>query len=251
MPLHEDYRPKHFAAVVGQDSAIEQIQNVLARPSKSGRAWHISGASGTGKTTLAHIIAALDADPFYITELDAARLTPAELAEIENEMRYSAMSAKRGKAYIVNESHGISAATRRQLLVTLERLPAHVVFIFTTSATRQRGLFDDGSDPNQLSSRCTQIDLECGEDARKAMAARAKKIAMAEGIDGLPDEVYIDAIDQCRGNLRMLLGQIESGKFVQTARARQAMRDELAALQSDSRKAATVRRKEIEDALAQ
>ena len=111
--LAEKYRPRHFAAVVGQDDAISQIKYVLSR-GWGGRAWWIAGASGTGKTTLARIIAEQGADDFYIEELDAQLLTPAALKELEIEMRYSAMSEKRGKAYIVNEAHGLNAGVRRQ-----------------------------------------------------------------------------------------------------------------------------------------
>jgi replication-associated recombination protein RarA len=247
--LSERYRPKHFAAVVGQDEAIQQIQRVLARE-WGGRAWWISGGSGTGKSTLAYIIAKEGADDFFIEELDAQLLTPASLKGIEEEMRYSSLSAKKGKAYIVNEAHGISAAVRRQLLVTLERLPAHAVFIFTTTTAAQKTLFGDDGDHAPLISRCTQVSLQSGDETRYAMAMRAKKIAMAENIDGLPDEVYLDAVHQCRGNLRMLLANIESGRFVQDAEQRSAWREELESLASDGRKAAVKRKAELEELLS-
>ncbi len=226
MNLAEKFRPRHFAGIAGQTRAVAQIQAVLAR-GWGGRAWYISGPSGTGKTTIAHLIAAHGADPFYVEELDAQLMTPARLREVEGEMLYRAMSARPGKAYIVNEAHGLRQDAVRLLLVMLERLPEHVAFIFTTTEV-QRGLF--GAEEGPLVSRCTQIDLAADEDTQRAMAARAKKIAQAEGIDGLPDDVYLDALAQCRGNLRMLLQRIESGRFSEDAAKRRALQAELAAL---------------------
>lgn len=239
MNLAESYRPRHFAGIAGQARAVAQIQTVLAR-GWGGRAWYISGPSGTGKTTIAHLIAAHGADPFYIEELDAQLMTPARLREVEGEMLYRAMSARPGKAYIVNEAHGLRQDAVRLLLVMLERLPEHVCFVFTTTA-QQTGLF--GSEEGPLVSRCTQIDLEATEETQLAMAARAKKIAQAEGIDGLPDDVYRDALAQCRGNLRMLLQRIESGRFVEDANRRRELQSELAQLPEC--KATAKRRAEI------
>lgn len=247
--LSEKYRPKHFAAVVGQNHAVAQIQKVLAR-GWGGRSWWIAGASGTGKSTLAYIIAQEGADPFYIEELDAQLLTPARLKDVEDESRYTAMSAKRGKAYIVNEAHGLRKDTIRLLLVMLERLPSHVVFCFTTTTTGQQFLFSDDGDAAPLISRCTHVKLENGEETRKAMASRAEKIAKAEGIDGVATSYYLESVDQCRGNLRMLLSRIESGSFVDDAHQRGEWRRELTALADGKGKHAEKRRAELTELLA-
>ena len=66
---------------------------------------------------------------------------------------------KPGRAFIVNEAHGLRKDTIRQLLVLLERLPNHVVMIFTTTNEGQESLFDDYSDANPLLSRCARLDL--------------------------------------------------------------------------------------------
>jgi DNA polymerase-3 subunit gamma/tau len=228
MNLAEKYRPRHFAGIAGQRAAVEQIQRVLAR-GWGGRAWWLSGPSGTGKSTMAYLIAQHGADPFYIEELDAQLLTPAKLRDVEDGMHYRAMSGKPGKAYLVNEAHALIPSVVRLLLVVLERLPEHVAVIFTTTATATPSLF--GSDEGgPLQSRCTQIDLEASAETQRAMAQRAKRVAQAEGIDGLPDEVYVDALAQCRGNLRMLIQRIESGRFSEDASKRNALKGELANL---------------------
>ena len=78
MQLYEKYRPHTFDGVLGQDKAIGQIRRLTDRQ-WGGQAFWVSGASGTGKTTLARIIAEMGADEFCITEFDSAdALTVAE-----------------------------------------------------------------------------------------------------------------------------------------------------------------------------
>ena len=71
MQLHEEYRPKQWSEVVGQDKAIEKIETVAKR-GIGGRAFFLSGQSGTGKTTIAYLIAQEIADEFASRE----RLSP-------------------------------------------------------------------------------------------------------------------------------------------------------------------------------
>jgi len=67
MQLYEKYRPKKLGGVLGQSKAVKKIERLLER-GWGGRAYWISGASGTGKTTLARIIAAHGADDWFIDE---------------------------------------------------------------------------------------------------------------------------------------------------------------------------------------
>ena len=159
------------------------------------------------------------------------------------------MSGRPGKAFIVNEAQAMRVDGVNKLLVLLDtgRLPEHVCFIFTTT-TQQGLLFGKDTDANALISRCTKIDLENGPSTRKAMAIRAKKIAMDQKIDGFDDDDYVDAIDQNRGNLRMLLSRIESGAFVEDATRRRAMRAELAAMPIETKQNAK-RRRELAELL--
>jgi DNA polymerase-3 subunit gamma/tau len=128
--LVEQYRPRTWAAVVGQDKLVARIQT-LAKRGLAGRAYWISGQSGTGKTSLARLLAAEVADPFMTREIDAGTLTVSALTELERESQVGGLfGEKRGRAYLCNESHALRKDTIRQLLVTLERIPAHVVWIF-------------------------------------------------------------------------------------------------------------------------
>src|SRR5262245_8432250 len=82
MQLTEQYRPKSWDEVAGQDKVIGRIR-ALAKRGLAGRAYWLSGASGTGKTTIARLIAAEVAGEWDIDEIDAAALTVAQLRDIE------------------------------------------------------------------------------------------------------------------------------------------------------------------------
>ncbi len=58
MPLYEKYRPDTWAQVVAQDKAVNALQRLSERVGLGGKAYWITGASGTGKTTIARLIAA-------------------------------------------------------------------------------------------------------------------------------------------------------------------------------------------------
>lgn len=55
--LYEQYRPRSWSEVVGQDKALGQLEALRSRGGLAGRAYWVSGQSGTGKTTLARLIA--------------------------------------------------------------------------------------------------------------------------------------------------------------------------------------------------
>src|SRR5436853_2238 len=206
MMLTEQYRPQAWNEVVGQDKIVSRIQ-ALAKRGLAGRAYWISGQSGTGKTTIARLIASEVADDFCIQEVDAAALTVSHLRDLEREMNVMGWG-KGGRAYLVNEAHALRKDVIRQMLVLLERIPSHVVIIFTTTTEGQEALFEDYDDASPLLSRCLRLDL-ARRDLAKPFAERARLITEKEGLDGRPIDQYVRLVQKHRQNLRAALQEIE------------------------------------------
>ena len=101
MQLADKYRPNRWSDVVGQDKIVARLRALAARGGLAGRAYWLSGQSGTGKTTIARLIAAEVADEFFVTELDAGALTVADLRDLEREMAAYGWGEKNGRAYLV------------------------------------------------------------------------------------------------------------------------------------------------------
>ena len=217
--LHEQYRPTVWADVVGQDAAIRQLDRV-GRKGYGGRAYWFAGPSGTGKTTLARIIAGSVADPLAIEESNGADLGVDDCRRMERDFQHPALPWRdgglTGRAWILNEAHLIRGAVLSRLLTTLEPeagIPSGVVVAFTTTVKGQKRLFAGCEDAGPLVSRCTVIELADTPASRLAFAQRAKLVAGLVGADGLPDWAYTTVVDAEQGSLRAVLQTVESGEL--------------------------------------
>lgn len=212
IPLFEKYRPRTLDDVVGQDKAVAVVRSLLSR-GVGGRALWLSGPSGTGKTTLARIIAAEVADDWMIREYDSAdALTASEVDDIDRSAQLCA-PGKGGRAFIINEAHGLRESVIRKLLGFLERIPGHVCIIFTTTKEGQDALFGDTIDASPLLSRCIRVPLT-NQGLAQAFAARVHDAASAEGLNGQPIAAYVKLAQKCKNNARAMFMEIESGCMI-------------------------------------
>jgi replication-associated recombination protein RarA len=216
-PLFEKYRPSTWAEVVGQESAVQRVTALRDRSGLGSRAFWITGASGTGKTTIARLISAEVADPFCTIEVDAGAVTPDFIRDAERSASMYGMWAKTGRVWIVNEAHGLRGQTIRALEVLLEPIPAHCVWIFTTTKTGEAKLFEGCEDPGPLLSRCIRLDLS--SDVETDFAARLARIAKAEKLDaGLNGSLRlrcVELIRRHRGNMRAAIQAIDAQELSQ------------------------------------
>lgn len=215
MQLFETERPRSLDGVIGQDKIVGKLRRRIADNKVGGKGYWISGKSGQGKTTIAQIIANENADEFAIEELDAGQLTPKRISEIEIKSQSRCIGGAGGWAFIVNESHGLTSSCVRQLLVVLERIPSHVVWIFTTTNEGEQMLFDGCDDSSPLISRCVDLKLTSQGLAEK-FATHVYKIALKHNLadPSIGDKPFKALAKRTKSNMRAMLQSVENYDFV-------------------------------------
>ena len=205
MQLYEKYRPSTLADFIGQPKIKTQITRLMTRDSWDRDVLWIQGPSGTGKTTLALIIAHQVAKDLFVEELDGDRCNVQAVRELEQTLILSAPNSWR--VVIVNEAHAMSRQAVQAWLTLLERLPKHTLVIFTTTEPLQEELFGNFSGP--FGSRCKVFSFT-NQGLAQDMAKRAREIAQAENLDGQPEHKYLRLVQSCKNNMREVLQRIDS-----------------------------------------
>lgn len=217
--LYRQWRPQDFDALVGQKAVKTTLKNALAS-GKIAHAYLFSGPRGTGKTSMARILAkALNceqgptAEPcgqcgncqrivqgtsLDVIEIDAASNTSVDnIRDLREQVAFTPAES-RYKVYIIDEVHMLSTGAFNALLKTLEEPPAHAVFILATT--------DPQKVPATIQSRCQRFEFR--RVTVDEIAEHLAMVAAGSGIEADADALRLIAI-QAEGGMRDALSLLD------------------------------------------
>ena len=218
--LYRKYRPIDFDTVVGQDVIVKTLRNQVIKGSTA-HAYLFSGTRGTGKTTVAKILAraincpneidgnpcnecptcksALDGTNLNIVELDAASNNGVDnIRKIIDQLDYLPKDGEKKKIFIIDEVHALSGSAAQAFLKSLEEPPEHVVFILATT--------DPNKLPETVLSRCQKYNFK--RINIESMVGYLKKICEAEKID-IDEDAPTFIAEKSDGSMRESISKLD------------------------------------------
>ena len=222
--LYRKYRPQGWAEVVGQEHVLQTLRNAIVAD-RVVHAYLFAGPRGTGKTTLARLLAkavnclnedrakrpcnecenckAVNENRFLdLIEIDAASNTSVDdVRDLRDKINFSPSQGKY-KIYIIDEVHMLSTAAFNALLKTLEEPPPHAIFVLATTEIHKI--------PTTVLSRCQRHEFR--RVPVDEIVGQLKAIVKAEKIQA-DEEALATIARQAGGGLRdaiSLLDQLAS-----------------------------------------
>lgn len=214
------YRPLVLADVLGQEGSVKVLRARLAKAEAFDTSYIFAGAHGSGKTSVARILARAmlcqqpreDGDPCNVcdhcqaclsetmgafTELDAASQgTTADMRRIVDHLGYDFPGVPK-RIYLLDEAHRMSRDAQDVLLKPIE--DKRVVFMFcTTEYAKIR---------DTIKSRCETYEIR--KIKKEDILERARKILTLEGVE-FEDDAILMVIDFVRGHVRDVLNKLET-----------------------------------------
>ena len=198
------YRPQTFGDLIGQEHVRTTLENAISA-SRVAHGYIFSGQRGTGKTTVARILARClnciqgptihpcgvcssckeisAGNAVDVIEIDAASNRGInEMRELRDNVRYRP-ARDRYKVFIIDEAHQITNEAFNALLKTLEEPPEWAVFMMCTTEAHKI--------PNTIVSRCQQFNFRSVEFSE--LMKRLEYIAREEGIEADADSLAVIA----------------------------------------------------------
>ena len=229
--LYNKYRPKNFFDVIDQENVVGILKNAVGLDNIA-HAYLFTGPKGTGKTTVARILAKAvncenikDGEPcnvcasckliesnenLDVTEIDAASHTGVDNIRELKENIHLAPSRLKYKVYVIDEVHMLSMGAFNALLKSLEEPPEFVIFVLATTEIHKI--------PATIISRCQRFNFK--RLTPRYIKEKLKKISAGEKIK-ISDDALAQIASAAEGGMRdaeSLLDQIinVSGKEIES-----------------------------------
>lgn len=229
--LYRQERPETFQDVIGQEHIIRILENQI-KTNKVGHAYLFCGTRGTGKTTIARLLAkgvnclhenpearpcggcahcqAISEGIFVdVIEMDAASNRGiTDVREIKESVKYPP-AVGRKKVYIIDEVHMLTTPAFNALLKTLEEPPENIIFILATTDPEQL--------PQTILSRCQRMDFR--RLGHAMLADYYTKICESRGVElrqEAADIIAANADGSVRDGLSLLEQSLASGEKIIT-----------------------------------